>query len=173
MPDTTKPFERAMTLAAISGLKIALGPALLGAARNRPEASTWAMAALGEMVLDKVGVFPSRRRLPLLIPHALAGAYVAHESLKEDGVEEPYGAVLGAVVAAGVSSVVPVVRVLASRVLGIPDALLGVAEDYLALKIGTQAVGISMEQVGDAARNAVSEVRELAKPTLQSIGVQV
>ena len=34
MPDTNQPFERAMTLAALSGLKIALGPAFLLSART-------------------------------------------------------------------------------------------------------------------------------------------
>jgi hypothetical protein len=72
------------------------------------------LAALGEMVLDKVGVFPPRYRPPLLIPHALAGAWVAHESLREEGVDDPWGAAMGAVVAAGVSAVAPIVRTAAN-----------------------------------------------------------
>src|SRR3954454_13545193 len=138
MPNTTKPFERAMALAALSGLKIALGPAFLTTAWRRPESRSWMMAALGEMVLDKVGVFPSRSRLPLLIPHALAGAWVARESMREDGVDDPWAAPMGAVVAAGVSTIAPMIRITASKVLGIPDVLLGLGEDYLALQVGTQ-----------------------------------
>src|SRR4051812_22188453 len=89
MSDRKTPFERAITLAAISGFKIALGPAFLAASRRSSNTSIWAMAALGEMLLDKVGVFPPRFRPALLIPHALAGAWVARESLKQEGVDDP------------------------------------------------------------------------------------
>jgi hypothetical protein len=43
------------------------------------------------MALDKVGIFPSRFRPPLLIPHTLAGAWVARESLREDGIDDDPG----------------------------------------------------------------------------------
>lgn len=165
------PFERAMTLAALSGLKIALGPAFLFTSRNRPGASNWVMAALGEMVLDKVGVFPSRFRPALLIPHTLAGAWVAHESLKEDGVDDPWAAAMGAVVAAGVASVAPMVRITGHKVLGIPDMLLGLAEDYVALRLGSEATGLSMDQMTDAAKGTVDEVRHHVMPALQSVGI--
>src|SRR5262249_10493730 len=153
-----QPYERAMAPAALSGLKIALGPAFLETARRSPNRQNWVLAALGEMVLDKIGVFPPRYRPALLIPHTLAGAWVAHQSLKDDGIDDPYGAAMGAVVAAGVASVAPMVRIVGSKVLGIPDMLLGVAEDYLALKLGTDATDISMDQITDAAREAVEDV---------------
>jgi len=62
MSNENTPFGRAMMLAAISGFKIALGPAFLAATRHSPNTGTWAMAALGEMVLDKIGIFPPRFR---------------------------------------------------------------------------------------------------------------
>src|SRR4051812_48206007 len=46
MPNTNQPFERAMTLAALSGLKIALGPAFLLSARNRPGNRNWVIGAM-------------------------------------------------------------------------------------------------------------------------------
>jgi hypothetical protein len=171
MTDTSRAFERAMTLAALSGLKIALGPAFLRTAQRSPSSRNWVTAALGEMFLDKVGVFPPRYRPSLLLPHAIAGAWVAHESLKEDGVEDPWAAAMGGVVAAGVSAVAPMVRITGHKVLGIPDALLGLAEDYFALKLGSQAMGLSMEQVTEAARETVGDVGERLKPALQSVGV--
>jgi len=173
MQDHKQSFERAMTLAALSGFKIALGPAFLATARRRPSSRNWVMAALGEMFLDKVGVFPARFRPSLLIPHTLAGAWVAHESMKEDGIDDPQAALMGAVIAAGVASVAPMVRIAASKGLGIPDMLLGVAEDYLALQLGTQAMGLSMEQVTDAARESVEDVGERVMPALRSVGVGV
>src|SRR4051794_32110192 len=95
------PFERAMALAAISGLKVALGPAFLATSRRSPNARTWVMAALGEMFLDKVGIFPPRYRPSLLIPHAISGAWVARESMRQDGADDPAAPIMGAVVAAG------------------------------------------------------------------------
>jgi hypothetical protein len=74
-------LERALTLAAVTGLKVAMGPALLATAQRRSEAPVLVAAALGEMVLDKLGILPSRSRLPLLLPRAAAGAWVARESL--------------------------------------------------------------------------------------------
>ena len=56
---------------------------------------------------------------------------------------------------AGVAAVAPMVRIAGSRGLGIPDMLLGVAEDYLALRAGTEALGMTMDQRGDARCRAV------------------
>ena len=72
MANRKTPFERALALAALSGFKIALGPAFLAASRRSPNTGPWALAALGEMFLDKIGVFPPRFRPALLIPHALS-----------------------------------------------------------------------------------------------------
>jgi len=174
MADQTKSsFERAMSLAALSGLKIALGPAFLRTSQSHSGAKNWVMGAIGEMVLDKVGIFPSRFRPMLLIPHTLAGAWVARESMKHDGEEgsAASAAAMGAVVAAGVACVAPMVRISANRVLGIPDFVLGLAEDYLALRLGTQAMDMSMDQVADAARESVDEVKGAVMPALQSVGV--
>jgi len=165
-------FERAMTLAALSGLKIALGPAFLSTSRRTPGSRSWVLAALGEMFLDKVGVFPPRYRPSLLIPHTLAGAWVARESMRADGVDDPWAAVTGAVVAAGVASVAPMLRITGSKVLGIPDPLLGLAEDYLALRMGTRAMGMSMDDVTEVARETFEEVKEQVRPALESVGVR-
>lgn len=158
MADQSKSYERAMTLAALSGLKIALGPAFLRSSRRQSSASNWVLAALGEMALDKLGVFPSRFRPGLLVPHTLAGAWVARESLKEDGIDAPQAALMGAIMAAGVASVAPMVRITIHKGLGIPDWMLGLAEDYLALKLGTQSMGMSMDEVKGVARDAVGDL---------------
>src|SRR5690242_6913666 len=134
---TNASFEKAMKLAVLSGLKLSLGPAFLMAAQRRPERHTWAAAALGEMVLDKVGFVPSRRALPLLIPHAISGAWVARESMRADGVDDSLAVPMGAAVAAGVSTFAPMIRVAMSRILGVPDPILGLLEDYLAVKLGS------------------------------------
>jgi hypothetical protein len=167
-----EPYVRALTLAAASGSKIALGPALLGQMARWPSRRTWAIAAMGEMLLDKLGVFPPRYRPSLLVPHALAGAWVAHESLKEDGVDEPMGAVMGAAVAAGVAIAAPIVRMTASRVMGVPDAVLGIAEDGLTLGIAAKNLDLSTDDLAGAARESVEGLRERMEPTLSAVGLR-
>ena len=164
MRSSHQAFERAMALAALSGLKIALGPAFLATSRRWPSRQSWVAAALGEMVLDKLGVFPPRYRLPLLIPHSLAGAWVARESLREDGEDDPWAAVAGAAVAAGVAVAAPIARIAINKVVGIPDALLGLGEDYLALSYGSQALDVPMDEITGAARQMFDDVRERAPP---------
>jgi hypothetical protein len=162
------PFERAMALAAISGLKVALGPAFLGASRRSPNARTWAIAAMGEMLLDKVGIFPPRYRPSLLIPHAVSGAWVARESMRHEGADDPTAPILGAVVAAGVACVAPIARMTLNKGLGISDALLGVAEDYVALRLGSDATGMTMNQISEAAQDAFGELRGQVMQSLPS-----
>ena len=166
----TRSFEKAMKLAALSGLKMALGPAFLASSQRRPDAGGWVAAAVGEMVLDKVGLSWGRSRLPLLIPHTLSGIWVAKQSMEADGEYDPWVVPAAAVVAAGVSTVAPLVRSAAHRILGIPDAVLGVAEDYFAVQLGCEAVGMSLDDVKAAAEDSFEEMKERAMPALQSVG---
>jgi hypothetical protein len=171
MRNTDRSFERAMALAALSGLKIALGPALLATSRRWPSRQSWIMAAMGEMFLDKLGVLPPRYRASLLIPRSLVGAWVARESLREDGEDDPWAAVAGGMVAAGTAVAAPVLRMTINKILGIPDAVLGLGEDYLALSCGTQVLDIPMDEITGAAREMFDDIRERARPTLESIGM--
>jgi hypothetical protein len=168
MAESKKPLERALTLAAVSGLRATLGPALLEASRRPRGGGGWVLGALGEMALDKLGLFRNTYRPMLMIPRAVAGAYAARESMRRDGAEDDSSVpIMGAVVAAGVASVAPIARMALNRGLGVNGALLGLAEEYLALKYGGEAVGLSMEDVGDAARRAVGELRDQVAPDLE------
>jgi hypothetical protein len=169
MTKLNRPFERAMALAALSGLKIALGPAFLTTSRKQPSSRNWVLAAMAEMLVDKLGVLTSRSRLPLLIPHTVAGAWVAHQSMKEDGVYDSRTIPMGALVAASVAICAPTVRVGVNKFLGVPDAVLGVAEDYLALHVGSEATDISMPQIGAIARESLSGIGERVTPMLESV----
>jgi hypothetical protein len=167
MTETKTPFGRAMTLAAVSGLRAALGPAFLETSRRNPKAGSWVLGALGEMALAKVGVLPRGYRPVMLIPHALSGAWVARESMRKDGVDDPSAPVAGAIVAAGVASVAPIARIALTRGLGVSGVLLGLAEDYLALKLGGEATGMAFNQMGEAARDAVEDLRDRVAPDLE------
>lgn len=172
MQNSNRALERAMALAALSGLKIALGPALLATARRWPSRQSWVMAAMGEMFMDKLGVFPPRYRPALLIPHSLMGAWVARESLREDGEDDPWAALAGGMVAAGAAVAAPVVRMTINKVLGVPDAMLGLAEDYMVLSCGTQVLDLPMDEITGSAREVFDEVKERARPTLESMGMR-
>jgi len=163
-------FERAMKLAVVCGLRAALGPALVAAAHKRPERQNLALAALGEMVLDKMPLMPSRAALPLMLPRAAAGAWVAKTLLEEEGTEDPWAVPLAAAVAAGVAAMAPRVRGLLGAVLRIPSPVIGLAEDYLALKLGGEAVGLSPDDLKQIAFDSVDDVKELVRPALQSVG---
>lgn len=158
------PLERAMALAAVTGLKAALGPALLTTAQRRPEAPMLVAAALGEMALDQLGILPKRSRLPLMLPRAAAGAWVARESLKADGIDDPALVAAGAAVAAGTAMLAPLARTTGHRLLGVPDFLLALAENYLALRVGSGAAGLGVEELPAIARQSLEDVRERVFP---------
>jgi hypothetical protein len=163
------PMERALRLAAVTGLKTTFGPALISAAQDRPERKVLAMAALGEMVVDILPYMPSRSRLPLLLPRIFAGYWTAKKSLEADGIDDNGVAAMGAAVAAGVAIAAPMIRKTLSVVLGVPDAVLGVAEDYLALKIGAEAAGLSMDDLKSIATEAVSGMTGSVGPILEDV----
>ena len=172
MRSTHPSFERAMALAALSGLKLSLGPALLATSRRWPSRQNWILAAMGEMFFDKLGIFPPRYRPSVLIPHTLAGAWVARESLREDGEDDPWAALACGMVAAGVAVAAPVLRMTINKLVGVPDSVLGLAEDYMAISCGTQVLEMPMDEIKGAAREAFDDVRERARPALQSMGMR-
>lgn len=197
MAELKPSHEKALALAALCGFKIALGPAFLRASRGSASTQTWTTAALGEMLLDKLGVFPARYKPMLLIPHTVAGVWTARESLREDGEEADDPSVLAAaaVVAAGVTVTLPLLRIALQNGLRIPNYLVGLAEDYVALQLGAKATGMSMDDVKAAAREslagvgaqvqpafdraterlrpAIDEAAERLKPALNKVGVQI
>lgn len=165
MMSERSPFERAMALAALSGFKMSLGPAFLAASRRNSSAGTWALAALGEMMLDKLGVLPRRYRPLVMVPHALAGAWVARESMKDSGVHDPLAPVAGAAVAGGVSCIASIARAVLRGGLGVADPLLGIGEDYVALRLGSEATGVTLGQVGELARESVEGLSRSVAPS--------
>jgi len=176
MTNSKRAFERAMRLSLVSGLRSTFGVALIEAAYDRPNRKNWALAALGEMVIDKIPGIPSRASLPVMLPRALAGAYVAQQVMEREGVEDQWAAPMGAAVAAGVAALAPRVRGLLRTVLGVPGPLLGLAEDYLALKLGGEALGLTMDDLRQIGEESIEDVKgyvaSVASPesSSQSVG---
>jgi len=167
MADAT--FEKAMKLAVVTGLRSMLGPALLARSSNRPEQRNLAMAAIGEMVVDKLPLVPSRDTFISLVVRGMAGAWVGKTLQDEEGDHNPWTIPLSAAVAVGVAVTAPKVRRTLSAT-GISNVFRGLMEDYLALKLGTEAVGLSMDDMTQAARDSVDDMREKLSPVLQSVG---
>jgi len=168
MADAT--FEKAMKLAVVTGIRSMLGPALVARSLNRPERQNLAMAAMGEMVADKLPLIPSRDTLLPLIARGLAGAWVAKTLQEEEGTDNPWTIPLGAAVAMGVAVAAPKIRKTLSLTTGVSDTVLGLIEDYLALRLGSEAVGLSMDQLTEVARDSVEDLKDRIQPMLQSVG---
>lgn len=156
--NSKRAFERAMRLAVVSGLRSALGVALVEAAYDRPNRKNWALAAMGEMAADKLPFMPSRANFLVMLPRAVAGAYVAQEVMKKEGVEDPWVGPMGGLVAAGVSQLAPRVRGLLHFV-GFPGVVLGLAEDYLALKVGGEALGMTMDDLKSIGAESIDDLK--------------
>jgi hypothetical protein len=172
MTNSTAAFEKAIRLAAVTGLRSMLGPALVAASRGRPERQALAAAAMGEMIIDKVPLVPSRSSLIGVVPRALAGAWVAKTTMEEEGENDPWAPAVGAAVAVGVGMCAPLIRGALRRALGVPDAAVGLAEDYLALRVGSQAVGLSMDDLKQIAGSSVEDVKERVMPAVESLSTR-
>ena len=166
---TTRALERALKLAVVTGLRAALGPAIVARAQNRPERQNLAIAALGELAFDKLPFVPDRDTLLPLLARGLAGAWVATRCLEEEGETDPWAAPLGAAVAMGVAAAAPRLRKALGWTTGMPQPVLGLIEDYLALRLGTEAVGLSMSDMSDAARETIDDVRGRAEHFLNQV----
>jgi uncharacterized membrane protein len=168
MADAT--FERAMKLAVVTGLRSMLGPALVARAKNRPERNNLALAALAEMAVDKIPLVPSRDTLIPLIIRGLAGAWVAKTLQEEEGSDNSWTVPLGAMVAMGVAVAAPKIRKTLTMTTGISDAAVGLIEDYLALRLGSDAVGLTMDEMTQVARESVEDLKDRFMPVVQSVG---
>src|SRR5262249_55658726 len=152
--------ERAFKLAVVTGLRAALGPALLAQAQHRPGRQNLALAALGEMLIDKLPFVPEHDTLLPLLARGVAGYWVGQRCQEGEGVEDPWVAPLGAAVAMGVAVVAPKVRKALGWTLGMPQPFLGLLEDYLALRLGAEAAGLSMDELTAVARESIEDVRD-------------
>jgi len=138
MADPT--FEKAMKLAVVTGLRSMLGPALVARATSRPEQKNLALAALAEMVADKLPLVPSRDSLIPLVLRGVAAAWTAKTLQEEEGGNDPWTVPLSAAVAMGVAVSAPKIRRTLRATTGVSDPFLGLLEDYFALRLGTEAV---------------------------------
>jgi hypothetical protein len=95
---------------------------------------------------------------------------VAKTVQQEQGDDDPWIIPLGAAVAMGVAAAAPKVRKTLTVTTGVSDAILGLIEDYIALRVGSDAVGLSMDELTYIARDSVEDLKERIMPAVQSLG---
>src|SRR5262249_12443286 len=149
-----------LKLAVVTGLRAALGPALLARSQYRPERQKLALAAMGEMVIDKIPLVPDRDSLLPLLARGVAAGWVVEECQEEDNDQDPWLVPLGVAVAMGVAVAAPKIRRIVGWSTGVGQPILGLAEDYFALQLGGEALGLSMNQITYAARESLDELME-------------
>ncbi len=97
------------------------------------------LAALGELVADKLPSMPSRLMPPGLLARACLGALGGGALARIEGSSEGAGAVMGALAALAAAAVGFSVRRYASRATRTPDVPWALVEDGACLLVGAVA----------------------------------
>lgn len=156
---STQSLERALKMAVVTGLRSALGPALIARAGHSPDHSKLALLAMGELVADKLPFMPGRDTLLPTLARGAAGYWVAKQCAERDGDNDPWIAPLGAVVAMGVAVFAPKLRNSLAWSTGMSQPVLGLIEDVIALKLGAEATGLTLSDLSDTAKEAIGYAR--------------
>ena len=88
---------------------------------------------IGEMIVDKLPVAPSRTSPPPLLGRAAFGAFVGAALFVSEGRRAAVGGVLGAVSALAGAYAGEHLRLLGAERLGIPDPIVAILEDGVVL----------------------------------------
>lgn len=149
-------LRSAAALGAVSGMRTFggwAGLALRGRMSDRRLRTAFLLAAAGEMAGDKTPWVPPRSD-----PAALAGRVISG-ALAGRLVGGARGARLGAATAAATTASSQRARALIGRRLGIPDPLLGVAEDAIVLGVATAAARAPDAEEGEGGPPALTSER--------------
>jgi uncharacterized membrane protein len=146
---------RALVLGAISGLRSASGPAFVGRAASRGDmdlggtplvflgsprlSKALTVAQLGEMIGDKLPVVPSRMRLMPLLGRAASGGLVGAAVFLSEDRRAATGTILGSSSAVFAAFAGEKLRAIVGRKIGLPDAVVAVAEDAVVFLVGSRA----------------------------------
>ncbi|MGH3146128.1 MAG: DUF4126 family protein [Rubrobacter sp.] len=142
----------AIGLGAISGLRSMSGPALVSRAAANGSlplehtplsflgsplvSKILLVAALGELVGDKLPANPSRTATPPLLGRVVSGALVGAAVFASGGRRAAFGAVLGSSAAVAAAFAGERLRALAGEKTGLPDPVFALVEDAVVLLVG-------------------------------------
>jgi uncharacterized membrane protein len=147
---------KALALGAISGLRSVSGPAFVGRAASRGDmdlggtalaflgsprlSKALTMMQLGEIVVDKLPVAPSRTALMPLLGRAASGGLAGAAAFVSYDRRAIPGVLLGSSAAVVAALAGEGLRVLAAgRVTALPDPAVALAEDAVVLLVGSRA----------------------------------
>jgi uncharacterized membrane protein len=155
----------AALLGAADGMRTFAGPAALAARgrllRGSPARFAVLAAAAGELVGDKTPMVPPRTSPPALVGRSASGAFTGH------ALAGAPGAAVGALAAAGSTFGAYRARKALGELTGLPDPVLGVAEDGLAFAAAALATRPAREPA-DAPEEG-SRPRSLARGIVRGV----
>ncbi len=136
---SANPYGRAFGIGAAAGMRSALAPfAVHLEARNRATA-VLALAALGELVVDKLPATPSRTSPPALVARAISGAYCGRALALRFGGGPGAGAIAGVLGALVTSFAGRAARAAIVARTPLPDPVVALFEDGFAIAIAVRA----------------------------------
>jgi uncharacterized membrane protein len=141
---------KTLGLGAIAGMRSMAAPAALSSAVERGDVGgledtpfaalgfpgvsrALRLLEIGEMIVDKLPVAPSRTSPPPLLGRAAFGAFVGAALFVSEGRRAAVGGVLGAVSALAGAYAGEHLRLLGAERLGIPDPVVALLEDGVVL----------------------------------------
>jgi len=149
MPSTFSTTLLAAGFGWVSGMRSASAPALFSLGLRRP---AWryrrparvlarvphllALAAAGEMIVDKLPFIPARTSAPAISGRIASGALVGAAVAARQRKGLVAGAIAGAVGATASSFVMQHARAFVGKKLGVPDFPVAIAEDVLTIGLG-------------------------------------
>jgi uncharacterized membrane protein len=129
----TNAVLRAFALGATCGLRSMTGPAVVRWRAHDPLRLGFAALAAGELIADKLPATPPRTIPPALIFRALSGGFSGYWLARSLAAEGGSGALAGALGALAGAYAGMAVRSTIVRASGLPDSLVALAEDAVAL----------------------------------------
>lgn len=146
----------ALAAGAVAGMRTMTAPAVVSFKMKRiakaeglphprglsgsPVSTALAVAALGELIADKLPKAPSRTDPPALIMRGISGAFAGAALSGTHRNDRITGAVLGGLAAIGASYGMYYLRAWLVKKTGVPDAVVAIGEDALAVTLALKAI---------------------------------
>ena len=127
------PYARAAGYGFATGLRTMTAPVALGS-KQRTFGRLLLLAAIGEVVADKLPITPSRLSAPPLMGRMIVGGYAGWRIARDD-VSPVIAALCGVAAAAGGAAIGYSTRRFVVKRLRTPDIVAALAEDALAIVI--------------------------------------
>lgn len=137
-----RPYATACAIGAAAGLRSMVAPAATLFARRSASAPLVALAALGEMIVDKLPIAPARTALPSLTFRVVAGAASAGSNARRLRIPYTAAVVAGAIGAGAASYLAYGVRSYLTRERHWPDLPVALVEDALAAAVVRAAYAV-------------------------------